>query len=468
MAWSTRTRSIEGISTPTNIVSAEVGLLRVRVCGSLLFGSSLLLCGCATVPGKTPAILSLEDGQEELPADQQDPMPERVPQFGGENSVGGQLNEDRRLRESIDRFTNLQRWLAPYFDFKEHLSEEHGLSFGLDYTALYLGSSASLGQEDAAGGLFRFFGNWTLTGRGTDNTGSAVFKVENRHTLGTDVPPSGLGFENGYVGLPGTIFNDGGWMLTNLYWMQRTMDGRLNFVAGWVDATDYLDIYGLINPWMSFSNLVFLTGSGTIPAPDQALGAAAATMLGEHFYTVAGITDRNSNRTDPAEGFDSFFNTSEFFTHVEFGWVPSYEERYLSNVHLTLWHADEREQAQELAGWGGNFSASYFIDEKWMPFLRAGYADDGGALLERSVSAGVGYYVKERRDVVALGLNWGRPSKSTFSPGLDDQYTAELFYRLQLSESFTVSPSMQYVVDPALNPADHSLFYFGLRARVSL
>jgi len=63
--------------------------------------------------------------------------------------------------------------------------------------------SESPGEDNAAGGIFRFFGNWTVIGRDSGNTGSIVSKVENRHTLGTDIPLQDLGFEAGYPGIPG-------------------------------------------------------------------------------------------------------------------------------------------------------------------------------------------------------------------------------------------------------------------------
>ena len=52
--------------------------------------------------------------------------------------------------------------------------------------------------------------------------------------------------------------------------------------------------------------------------------------------------------------------------------------------------------------------------------------------------------------------------------GLKDQYTAELFYRLQVTPSFALTPDLQYVVDPALNPNSSSIWYAGFRARLAL
>jgi porin len=385
-----------------------------------------------------------------------------VPVFGGPGSVGADLREDDEIGKPWFRFEGIDGAFQPWFDWKGRLNDDYGLSFGLDYTALGQAVTDSPGEDGAAGGIFRFFGDWTLCGRESGNTGSIVYKVENRHRLGTDVAPQDMGFEAGYLGIPGTAFSDYGWGLTNLYWKQRLNEGRVSFVVGAIDVTDYLDVYGLINPWTQFQNLVFLTDP-TIPAPNQGLGAAFGAMATDNMYVVGGLADANGDPTEPDDWFDSFFDDHEFFYSLEVGWTPSQDRIYLDNVHVTGWCVDERESAGVEDGWGLAFSATTFINDSWMPFLRAGYSDDGGALLEKSVSAGIGYYFPESKDLIGFGLNWGRPPDHD----LDDQVTSEIFYRLQLAQNLQLTPSVQLLIDPALNPDEDVIGVFSLRARLT-
>jgi len=95
------------------------------------------------------------------------------------------------------------------------------------------------------------------------------------------------------------------------------------------------------------------------------------------------------------------------------------------------------------------------------------YAQDGGALWEKSISVGLGYHTRKESDVLGFGFNWSRPSSETFGPGLDDQYTAEIFYRFQLLKILTITPDVQVVFNPALNPDKNVIAIFGLRARIS-
>ena len=264
-------------------------------------------------------------------------QPASSQQFGGPASVGGQLHKDDTVESDL---------LTGYFALKDELKQKYAFSFAIDYNALYQGASESAGDEDAAaGGAFRAYGQWTLTGRDSDHDGSLVYKVENRHRLGTEIAPQDLGTEIGYAGLTGTVFSDMRWALTNLYWEQNLASRRVGVVAGIVDPTDYVNVYGLVNPWADSSNLAFLSGP-TIPVPNQGMGAAVRISLSDSVYVLGGLADTNAEATDPWGSVESFFDDREYFTHVELGWISSFENRFSDNVHVTFWHADERERAE--------------------------------------------------------------------------------------------------------------------------
>lgn len=392
-----------------------------------------------------------------------------IPEFGGPSTVGADLKEDAKPKQPAFRFESIDSFLKPYFDSKAKTAKESNFAYGFDYTAMYQNASDSLGEDDAGGGIFRAFGSWTLTGLDTGNTGTLVYKVEHRNRLGTDISPSSLGFETGYVGLTAPIYSNYKWGLTNLYWQQKFKEAQINFVAGVVDVTDYLDIYGLINPWTSFSNLAFLTNA-SIPSPNPGLGGALGWQVSDNIYIVGGVADANGDPSKPEDAIDSFFDDSELFKHVEISYVSSFDRRYFDNIHLTLWQVDEKTNPGNTArdGWGWAFSYAWFIDDTWMPFVRAGYADEGGALYDKNVSVGFGHYLAKSSDLLGVGLNWSEPSETTFGPGLRDQYTIEAYYRYQLAKNLALTPDIQYIIDPANNTAVDDIWILGLRMRLSL
>jgi len=350
---------------------------------------------------------------------------------------------------------------------RSNLQANVGLTLGGDFNALVQGATESLDEDWAAGGVFRLYGNWSWPGEPWKNPGSLTFKVENRHRY-TDVAPQQLGGQIGYSSLTAITWSDAGWLLSNFYWHQQFLENRLAFVAGIVDVTDYVDTYGLVNPWTDFISSTFGT-SPTIAAPNQGLGIAVRGSLTTNLYVLAGLADANGDPTEPLEEFDSFFTRGEYFKHVELGWHGPRERRMEDNIHLTLWQTDARSDAGISSGWGGTLSANWLFADRWLPFVRAGWSDGGGGVpLEATVGAGAGLYLRDRTDLLALGFSWGRPSKDTLGSGLRDEYTIEALYRLHLLRTLAVTPDVQLLIHPALNPETDIVGVFGLRMRLLL
>jgi len=375
------------------------------------------------------------------------------------DQVENQMAADREVNPLYE-----SKLLEPIISWRDQLADDHGIHLGVDYSTVALAATDSPGEDYAASGMVRFYGSWDLAYRCTPNVGSLIWKVEHRHAY-TSVPVSGFGFETGYVGIHEPPFSDQGGRLTNLHWKQRFNDGKGTFVAGFLDVTDFVDVYLLASPWTGFMNFAFSTGSASMDLPNDAtLGAGLGHMLGESFYAQAGITDANSDPTRPWDGFESVVDESDFYKWVEIGWTPAQDKIYFDNAHVTFWHMDGRANGTP-SGWGINASYQLLIGDKWLPFIRGGYAKDSGSLLEYSISGGLGYQPIPKRGVVALGVNWGRPNPASFGD-LDDQVTAELFWRYQLTKEFAITPSLQYINNPALNPNTDNMWVFGLRGRL--
>jgi len=386
-----------------------------------------------------------------------------APVQSGPASVSAQISEDSIAK---GMFSLLPAVTTRYFNVKKSLQDDYGFGFGFDYNALYQSATNSPGGDKAAGGVFRAYGEWKAIETDPGNSGSFIYKIENRHALGTDIPPAQLGSEVGYAGMTAVTFSNYGWALTNLYWVQHLLDNRVGFTAGIVDTTDYVDVYGLSNIWTAFSNDAFATDP-TIPAPGQGLGMAVRFMATDNLYILGGIADANGDPTASSDAVSSFFNDAEYFSHIELGWAFSWQRRMSDNIHLTAWHADAREKARTSEGWGAAFSFCRLFDNTWEPFLRAGFSDGGGAMWERSVSAGTAYNLSGSSSVLGLGLNWSRPSTEVYGAGLDDQYTAELYYRFQLLKVLSITPDLQLLVNPATNPDHDTVAVFGLRGRIN-
>ena len=372
------------------------------------------------------------------------------PGFGGPNAVENQVESD--FGETWDAW-------------KQNLKDDFGLVLNADYTAVLLTANETFDDKNGSGGIARIYGTFDLFN--VDN-GTLVWKFEHRHAYGSVSPFDFSLGQIGYVGLQEPPFNDSNFRTQNLYWRQRMNEGRSVLIAGVLDVTDYLDAFALASPWLHFMNFAFSTGSATIGLPnDAAVGVAFGTMLTDNVYLIAGITDTNGDPSDPFKGFDNFFSDNEYFKSVEIGYTSSQERIIFDNYHLTFWHKDRQDNANVASGWGVNFSASRYVNDRMMPFLRGGYTEDAGSLLEASISGGMGYQTEAFDGLLGAAVNWGRPNEDTFVPDLDDQLALEVFYRMSLGERSAVTVDLQYIQDPAINPSESSIWMLGFRGRVA-
>jgi porin len=358
------------------------------------------------------------------------------------DATGNILASNEVEKDSLMELETPKAWL----EWKSEIEENTWIDFGFDYNFIGFAATASLGEDSAAGGVFRFYGTWDLIRPNGPNTGTLVYKIENRHGL-TDVSPAGLGIELGYAGgLTGAFSDENSWRATNLYWQQKfANDSGVAFV-GWLDTTDYVDVYALPSPWTGFSNRAFQTGTGTIAGlNDGTLGAMVSGFLTDKIYAVAGIVDANGVATDPFDGFNTLFN----------------------NAHLTFWQIDARKDAGTPEGYGVAFSFSRAIEGVWLPFIRGGWSDGGDSLYNAAVSIGLAYSKDLERSLFAVGLNWSRPNDEAFGAKLDDQLTLEVFQRSQLTENIQVTPSLQVIYNPALNPNTDAIAIVGIRLRAA-
>ena len=373
--------------------------------------------------------------------------------------------------DALDR-NLLKAWEA----WKADLTERTGFSIGGDYTAVGLAATSSPGDDTAASGILRVYGSWALLNRGANNTGSFVYKVEHRQKY-TDVTPQLFGFEVGYAGTPEPVFNNDNFRTTELNWKQYFLGDRGVARLGFIDTKTYFDVYALASPWTGFHNLAFSTGANTIAVfPDGAFGAMAGGYLTDRVYAIAGIADASADPTDVFEGFDTFFNDFDTFKSFEIGITGGGKRLFVDNAHIAFWHLDDSKETGVDGGHGVMLSATTLVGGKWLPFLRGGWADEGSGAYEASVSTGFGYMDRPGGNLLGVGLNWGRPNSDTFPVDLDNQWTGEVFYRVQLAENIQIVPSVQLLVDPALNETLYALqgepdkdkdliALFGLRVR---
>lgn len=380
------------------------------------------------------------------------------------DSVTEDLAQDDRDLGGVLSFPRVEKFFQPWFDWKRNLNDKYGLKLQMSYQALYQEADESPGEDIAAAGRGEINGSWTLLGRGTKNPGMLTFRLEHRQAYGSKIPPSKLGAQFGSVTQTGSGFSDFGTNLSELAWRQTVLDGKLKIGFGKISALGWYNGMILSSPKRGFQNTALLS-SLTKPAVGRGLGLVGGLRIGSNYGLVAGIHDANAKTAEnPFDSIDEW----EFFKSLEFRWLPTtYDRRRWDQVRLHVWQVDEREKAGIPSGQGVTFTATKLINDRWMPFLLGGYSSGGGPIFKADVLAGVGIGFNTRhraaRDVLGFGVGWGRPPDES----LQDQITSEIFYRFTLVQNFVITPSVQYIINPAKNPEETEVTVLSLRGRLT-
>jgi porin len=150
---------------------------------------------------------------------------------------------------------------------------------------------------------------------------------------------------------------------------------------------------------------------------------------------------------------------------VEIGLTTAQDKMFNDNAHITLWNVDASEQAGTPSGWGVAGNLCKEVGKGWLPFLRGAWASRAGVFYESSVSFGVGYQPNPKGDLTAIGVNWGRPNRDVYGDNLGSQWTVEIFRRIQVTQQLEITPGVQLLQNPVLNPNEDLIGSFSLHVR---
>lgn len=393
--------------------------------------------------------------------------------FGGPKTVGAQLQIDNAPKFNYRiPITHTKSW----YDFKTRFSEKTGIEFGINYTSLFIWSSETISEENtrnANSGVFDLQAGWTFLNRKKGkNTGKIFFKINDRHSYrgpGSTSPMFHGINESGYYGLPATGYRDYSIRMLELNYQQALFDNRFHFVLGKIDVTNYFNFHGLIVPWQHFIGYT-ASVSGSVNWPDQGLGGVVSFRPTQNLYIMGGLTDVRGDVFREGEflNFGDQFQEWKFWKGLEIGYVPSFGERYFKKISITYWNSDAYTNVNGDSidsGEGVAVSAHWFFQERFIPFVRFGISDGNGenVFYKADIQLGHGYRFLNY-DILGVSLSWNDPNV----PDANDQITAELFYRMNLTAHFEVTPSIQYISNPTFNPDDNNLFYLGFRGRITL
>jgi carbohydrate-selective porin OprB len=249
--------------------------------------------------------------------------------------------------------------------------------------------------------------------------------------------------------------------LSRQFLLQDWADRRAQLAVGRILTSDYFDTNRVANcEFLQFLSRS-LVNNPTIPFPQAGLGAAARLAPASWFYVQAAAADAAAHATQ--SDFDTAFRTwDNTFGIFELGLSPSAGKR-AGAYRFLFWH-------NPLGGWSGpgqprdndGFAMSFDqpATDRLALFFRYGSAQAPVHGLTDFASAGAVLHKPlpgRDHDSLLGAVAWGHGTPR-------DETLVEVDYSLHVTDSLTLTPLVQIIVDPAGNPQDDIFVVASLRA----
>jgi Carbohydrate-selective porin, OprB family len=340
-------------------------------------------------------------------------------------------------------------------DAKKDLNDKFGINFAIEDTLIYQHTSGGVDPDNAMVNTVGLFITWKLY-RSEDGKDFAGFGFQGeqrgdpldghftdlRDSLGTLWSPNDS-TSNDYA------------KINQLWWGQKFADGKLGLQIGKIDPGSIINGNRFAG---SGNTQYFGQPFATNPArsfPENGLGVQLRAEPTDWLYLHFLMSD-----SDAVSTYSPFKTVDGRWLYAgEIGLKPKIAGLGQGIYRLMVYERDREDQNE--FGWALSFDQN--ITENWGVFLRYGDNDGGINSIKRILSMGVSSLAPfgRKNDQAGIGVSYTHPTDSA----LRDEYSADVFYRLQATEGFELSADTQVIVDPSASDQD-VVAVFGVRARL--
>jgi porin len=340
-------------------------------------------------------------------------------------------------------------------ELKKEWSSKYGVTWAIEDTAIYQHTTRGFDPDQALVNTLGLFATWKIfrDPDGKDFAGLG-FQAETRGNP-LDDKFTDLADDLGTLWSPNDATSGAYTKINQLWWGQRLAEGRLGLIVGKIDPGAHINQ----NRFAGSGNTQFFGQPfATNPArsfADNGLGLILRAEPADWLYVHYAMSD-----SDAVSTYSPFKTVSGRWLYAgEVGLRPTIPGLGPGNYRFLAYFRDARD-GDEL-GW--SFSADQNLSDPFGVFLRYGGNDGSLNAVEHVLSAGFSVLAPFGRtnDQAGIGVSWTRPSDHS----LRDEYSSEVYYRVQLTEGIELSASAQLILDPSASAGEDAAGVFGLRAR---
>jgi hypothetical protein len=379
------------------------------------------------------------------------------------SSVGkiGQLEEKlRRARTRDALYREATDIYADYSKLKARVEKETGLYWSMDVSYLQQWGRPDGGSP--AGQLLAFPNvDWKLFNSKSVGEGSVQLAYSATRYLtshdGEEVQ-NALGLITPINDYPArsNIFSQ-------LTYTHSLPGNRLLISAGQYSFFNFDDNAYLNNQQRSFINYVF-SQNGSETYPNAGLGAFAQLNATTTLQFAAGFQNAAniSGATLSGKGFGD--NGFAWFGYAQ--WTPTFHGTGSAQYSMTYYQVPTVPSQPRTSGWSVN--AVQNLDARWAVFARANRAYDHVTPIRSSYALGFAIndpFARSPTDQIALAFGYSDAAPPpTNPPNARNEKLAEIYWNWTFAKGLLLTPDVQYIRDPALNPTRDSVWVLTLRA----
>lgn len=262
-------------------------------------------------------------------------------------------------------------------------------------------------------------------------------------------------------------------IIDKLYIEFTAFDRLLTFDVGKMDLMDFFDCSAVAGDEKEKFIAFPFYRNPTIPFPSKGLGVRVLYEPSDFWYAQAAIADAEADKRET--GFSTTFGGEDYFTSLaEIGIRPN-----LFNMpgtyRFTVWYDDQKKSYIDGSNNSKSDDVGYSVsfDQQIAPkttaFFRYGWADNNVNELENFVS--VGGQIKgllEGREEDTLAVGYARGGRSADGLSSEDARQIDLietYYRIKVNDNLSVTPSVQFAMNPGGLKDESTATIFGVRCR---
>ena len=353
---------------------------------------------------------------------------------------------------------NIQELLFPYFEFKQFAYEKYRVSLAMEQVFIYQRATGGRRPREQSVYNFTLFGLWELSREEEDDRGIVGFSFEERDNI-TQNNVETFSEEVGSTFRTHTLNSNerSRTAIRQLWWRKDFADDMGTLTIGKIHHPSFYNR----NAYAGSSRTHFLAApfarNPNRLLPQDGLGANVKITPNDDYYLSLGFGDAQSNLK--TSGFDTI-QDGHLMTMAEIGFTPGD-----GNYRFTIWHTDETEvdNITYSEGSGFAFSFDHELYEKVGIFGRYGYVEPEVEPMRNFASTG--FVMQDpwgiKGDLFGCGVSWDENYDVD-----SEEYSVEVFHRLQMTKMLQITPSILVVFEPTRSDKTEPVAVFGIRARL--